>query len=43
MVFHVIPNLHIPGIGGVGVTETVLVTEKGGEALTNCERTLTVK
>lgn len=43
MVFHVIPNLLIPGVGGIGITETVLVTETGGESLTNLERRLFIK
>lgn len=33
MVFHLIPILKVPGIGAVACTETVVVTENGGECL----------
>jgi Xaa-Pro dipeptidase len=33
MVFHLIPILKVPGLGAIGRTETVLVTEDGGERL----------
>lgn len=33
MVFHVCPALFIPGVLGIGITETVLVTENGSEML----------
>jgi len=33
MVFHLIPILKVPGIGAVARTETVLVTEEGGQRL----------
>lgn len=35
MVFHVIPSLRIPGVGGFGTSETVLVTDRGAELLTS--------
>lgn len=33
MVFHVLPFLMIPGVGTVGISETVIVTESGGQSL----------
>jgi Xaa-Pro dipeptidase len=33
MVFHVCPALFIPGVVGIGITETVLVTKDGSEML----------
>jgi len=33
MVFHLIPILKVPGVGAIGCTDTVLVTEAGGERL----------
>jgi len=38
MVFHLVPNLLIPGVAGVAVSETVLVTRDGSEALTDFSR-----
>jgi Xaa-Pro dipeptidase len=35
MVFHLVPALLIPGVGGIGNSETVLVTEDGAERLTD--------
>jgi Xaa-Pro dipeptidase len=37
MVFHLIPILKVPGIGAVADTETVVLTENGGERLGNLE------
>ncbi len=42
MVFHVIPALLLPGIGGFGFSETVLVTELGCDVLTSNPRSLRV-
>lgn len=33
MVFHLIPILKVPGVGAIGCTETVLVTDSGGVRL----------
>ncbi len=33
MVFHLIPILKVPGVGMIGCTETVMVTETGGKRL----------
>jgi Xaa-Pro dipeptidase len=33
MVFHMIPILKVPGVGSIACTDTVLVTEDGGERL----------
>ena len=44
MTFHLIPFVNIPGLMSVGVSETVLVTESGCEALTaNVDRRLFVR
>jgi Xaa-Pro dipeptidase len=43
MVFHLVPALLIPGVGGIGNSETVLVTEDGAERLTEFELSLFVK
>ena len=44
MTFHLIPLVSIPGLTSVGVSETVLVTETGCEALTaNVDRKLFVR
>ncbi len=40
MVFHIVPNVMIPDVAGIGVSETVLVTENGCEALTQYPREL---
>lgn len=40
MVFHVIPAVLVPGEYGIGMSETVLVTEHGGEPLGSLPRTL---
>ena len=40
MTFHNIPWVQIPGRGGVGMSETIRVTENGCELLTNFERKL---
>jgi Xaa-Pro dipeptidase len=34
MVFHLIPDMHIPGEGGFAVSDTVAITETGREVLT---------
>ncbi|HEY1421656.1 MAG TPA: Xaa-Pro peptidase family protein [Candidatus Dormibacteraeota bacterium] len=43
MVFHVIPSVRIPGLGGIGNSETVLVTERDAEVLTNFDSRLFVR
>jgi Xaa-Pro dipeptidase len=43
MIFHLVPALLIPGVGGIGNSETVLVTEDGAERLTDFELSLFVK
>lgn len=43
MVFHVIPTLLVEGVAGIATTDTVLVTEQGGKALTDFERKLAIK
>jgi Xaa-Pro aminopeptidase len=40
MVVHVVPTLRQVGLGGVGFSETVLVTPEGNEVLTNSPRHL---
>lgn len=42
MVVHVVPALREEGLGGVGFSETVLLTESGHEVLTTVPRTLTM-
>ncbi len=42
MVFHIVPSLLIPGVGGFGVSDTVLVTDSGCECLTRFPRELVV-
>jgi len=43
MTFHNIPWVQLPGRGGVGLSETIRVTEDGCEVLTNLPRKLYVK
>jgi Xaa-Pro dipeptidase len=43
MTFHLLPWVQIPGRGGLGLTETIRVTESGCELLTNYERKLFIK
>jgi len=43
MVFHVVPALVVSGVAGVVISDTVLVTDKGGEALTNFARKLFIR
>jgi Xaa-Pro dipeptidase len=43
MVFHVVPIVFLPGVAGIGFSETVLVTETGSEVLTSLPHTLLVK
>jgi len=38
MTFHLVPHVVLPGVGGVGLSETVLVTEDGCEVLTASPR-----
>lgn len=38
MTFHLIPWVQIPGKGGIGITETIRVTETGCEKITNFEQ-----
>jgi len=41
MTLHLVPYLLLPGLGSVGFSETVCVTESGCEVLTRCPRVLT--
>jgi Xaa-Pro dipeptidase len=41
MTLHLVPYLLLPGLGSVGFSETVCVTDTGCEVLTNCPRVLT--
>jgi Xaa-Pro dipeptidase len=41
MTLHLVPYLLLPGLGSVGFSETVCVTETGCEVLTKCPRVLT--
>jgi Xaa-Pro dipeptidase len=43
MTFHLLPWVQIPGEGGIGLTETIRVTENGCELLTSFERRLFIK
>jgi Xaa-Pro dipeptidase len=43
MVFHLPPAMRVGDEWGFGVSETVVVTEKGGEPLSNCPRELAVR
>jgi Xaa-Pro dipeptidase len=43
MTFHLLPWIQIPGKGGIGITETIRVTETGCEIITNFERRLFTK
>lgn len=43
MTFHLIPWIQIQGKGGIGLSETIRVTENGCELLTDFERKLFVK
>jgi Xaa-Pro dipeptidase len=40
MTLHLVPYLLLPGLGSVGFSETVCVTDGGCEVLTNCPRAL---
>jgi Xaa-Pro dipeptidase len=42
MTLHLVPYLLLPGVGSVGFSETVRVTDTGCEVLTDCPRVLTV-
>ena len=42
MIFHVIPSVVMPGLGEIGTSASVLVTQAGGEMLTNPIPALTV-
>jgi Xaa-Pro dipeptidase len=43
MVFHLVPAILIPGVGGLGNSETVLITDDGNEGLTGLELELFVR
>jgi Xaa-Pro dipeptidase len=38
MTFHLIPWVQVPGYGGVGLTETIVVTDTGCRSLFNFDR-----
>lgn len=40
MVFHLIPWIQIPGVAGIGISETVVVKEDGAKTMFNFERKL---
>lgn len=40
MVFHLIPWIQIPGVAGIGISETVQVTPEGGKSMFDFERCL---
>ena len=42
MTLHLVPYLLLPGVGSVGFSETVCVTDTGCDVLTDCRRVLTV-
>ena len=42
MVFHILPALRVLNVYGVGVSETVVVTDHGCEVVTNFDRELFV-
>ena len=39
MVIHVVPTLRLEGVGGIGYSATVLVTNSGYEILTSADQT----
>jgi Xaa-Pro dipeptidase len=41
MTLHLVPYLLLPGVGSIGFSDTVRVTETGCEVLTDCARVLT--
>jgi Xaa-Pro dipeptidase len=43
MTFHLIPWLIVPGIAGIGLSETVRVTKNGCEAFSSTERKVFVQ
>lgn len=43
MTFHLVPWIQMPGKGGIGITETIRVTNNGCERLTNFDRKLFIK
>lgn len=43
MTFHFVPLVLIPGVGGVGFSETVLCTETGNECLNQVPRTMAIR
>lgn len=43
MVFHLVPAILIPGVGGFGNSETVLITQTGHEVLTDMELRLFIR
>jgi Xaa-Pro dipeptidase len=43
MMFHIVPAVFLPGVGGLGMSETVLITDTGREILTELDRILFVR
>lgn len=43
MIFHLVPAILIPEVGGLGNSETVLITDDGVEVLTDVELTLFIR
>jgi Xaa-Pro aminopeptidase len=42
MVLHLVPHTIVPGVGTVGLSETVLVRQQGAEVLTDFPRRVLV-
>jgi Xaa-Pro dipeptidase len=42
MAFTIEPGIYLPGVGGVRIEDTVLLTESGVETLTTASREMTL-